>query len=106
MLASRFAIRYTPHCIHSGRVVPRAAGQDFAGPAAREIRNIGRRGVSVQTSKFLLAVALTGMLGPAPARMFGQAAAAPASAQPQKNWKDRAEYDLFDAITKDADPKS
>jgi len=46
------------------------------------------------------------MLGPAPARMFGQAAAAPASGQPQKNWKDRAEYDLFDAITKDQDPKS
>lgn len=45
------------------------------------------------------------MLGPAPARMFGQAAA-PASGQPQKNWKDRAEYDAFDAITKDTDPKS
>jgi tetratricopeptide (TPR) repeat protein len=61
--------------------------------------------VSVQSSKFLLAVALTGMLGPVPARMFGQAAA-PASAQPQKNWKDRAEYDLFDSITKDNDAKS
>lgn len=59
----------------------------------------------VQSSKFLLAVALTGMLGPAPARMFGQAAA-PSSAAPQKNWKDRAEYDLFDSITKDTNPKT
>jgi tetratricopeptide (TPR) repeat protein len=45
------------------------------------------------------------MLGPAPARMFGQAAA-PSSAAPQKNWKDRAEYDLFDSITKDTNPKT
>lgn len=45
------------------------------------------------------------MLGPVPARMFGQAAA-PASAAPQKNWKDRAEYDLFDSITKDNNPKT
>jgi tetratricopeptide (TPR) repeat protein len=61
--------------------------------------------VSVQSSKFLLALALTGMLGPVPARMFGQAAA-PSSAAPQKNWKDRAEYDLFDSITKDTNPKT
>jgi tetratricopeptide (TPR) repeat protein len=45
------------------------------------------------------------MLGPVPARMFGQAAA-PSSATPQKNWKDRAEYDLFDSITKDTNPKT
>jgi len=37
--------------------------------------------------------------------MFGQAAA-PASAQPQKNWKDRAEFDLYDSITKDTTPKT
>ncbi len=61
--------------------------------------------MSVQSSKFLLALALTGMLGPVPARMFGQAAA-PSSAAPQKNWKDRAEYDLFDSITKDTNPKT
>ena len=61
--------------------------------------------MSVQSSKFLLALALTGMLGPVPARMFGQAAA-PSSATPQKNWKDRAEYDLFDSITKDNNPKT
>jgi tetratricopeptide (TPR) repeat protein len=37
--------------------------------------------------------------------MFGQAAA-PSSAAPQKNWKDRMEYDLFDSITKDTNPKT
>ena len=52
--------------------------------------------MSVQSSKFLLALALTGMLGPMPARMFGQAAGAVPSAAPQKNWKDRTEFDLFD----------
>jgi hypothetical protein len=45
------------------------------------------------------------MLGPVPARMFGQAAA-PSSATPQKNWKDRAEYDLFESITQDNNPKT
>ena len=37
--------------------------------------------------------------------MFGQATS-PSSSAPQKNWKDRAEYDLFDAITKDSNPKT
>jgi tetratricopeptide (TPR) repeat protein len=45
------------------------------------------------------------MLGPVPARMFGQAAA-PSSAAPQKNWKDRAEYDLYVAIGQDQNPKT
>jgi tetratricopeptide (TPR) repeat protein len=49
---------------------------------------------------------LTGVLGPMPARMFGQAAAAPSSTAPQKNWKDRAEYDLYDSITKDTNAKT
>jgi tetratricopeptide (TPR) repeat protein len=49
---------------------------------------------------------LTATLGPVPVRMFGQAAAAPASTEPQKNWKDRAEYDLYDSITKDTNPKT
>ena len=61
--------------------------------------------MSVQSSKFLLALALTGMLGPVPARMFGQAAA-PSSATPQKNWKDRAEYDLYVSIGQDTNPKT
>jgi hypothetical protein len=45
------------------------------------------------------------MLGPMPARMFGQAAA-PSSAAPQKNWKDRAEYDLYVSIGQDTNPKT
>src|SRR5579864_4783023 len=40
-------------------------------------------------------------LAPAPLR-----AQAPAAAAGQKNWKDRAEYDLYDAITKDSGPQS
>ncbi len=61
--------------------------------------------MSVQSSKYVLAIALIGALGPVPARMFGQAAA-PSSSAPQKNWKDRMEYDLFDSITKDTNPKT
>jgi tetratricopeptide (TPR) repeat protein len=61
--------------------------------------------VSIQSSKYLIAIMLAGVLGPMPTRMFGQAAA-PASAQPQKNWKDRAEFDAYDAITKDTNPKT
>src|ERR1700733_15511145 len=45
------------------------------------------------------------MLGPVPARMFGQAAA-PSSTAPQKNWKDRAEYDLYVSIGQDQNPKT
>jgi tetratricopeptide (TPR) repeat protein len=45
------------------------------------------------------------MLGPLPGRMFGQAAA-PSSATPQKNWKDRAEYDLYVSIGQDTNPKT
>ncbi len=60
--------------------------------------------MSVQSSKFLFALALTGMLGPVPARMFGQTAA-PSSAAPQKNWKDRAEYDLYVSIGQDTESK-
>jgi tetratricopeptide (TPR) repeat protein len=59
----------------------------------------------VQSPKILLALALTGMLGPLPARMFGQAAA-PSSSTPQKNWKDRAEYDLYVSIGQDQNPKT
>ncbi|HTB19849.1 MAG TPA: hypothetical protein VK708_17125 [Bryobacteraceae bacterium] len=63
--------------------------------------------MSVQSSnKLLLAIALTGLLGPVPARLLGQAAAAPSSAAPQKNWKDRAEYDLYVSIGQDQNPKT
>lgn len=46
-----------------------------------------------------------GMLCLAPMRMSGQSGTPPAQA-PQKNWKDRAEYDLYDAISKDTNAKT
>lgn len=48
---------------------------------------------------------MTGTLCLGPARMLGQAQA-PTTAAPQPNWKDRAEYDLYDAINKDTNPKT
>ena len=63
------------------------------------------RGITLQPSKILLAIAIFGMVGLAPMRMLGQAAA-PSSAEPQKNWKDRAEYDMYDALSKDTNPKT
>src|SRR3982074_2367700 len=65
---------------------------------------LGRRVVLFQ-SKILLAVSLTGMLCVPTVRMMAQAQA-PASPAPQKNWKDRAEFDLYDAITKDTNAKT
>ena len=56
--------------------------------------------MSYQVSKLSLAVFVAGFLCLVPARMLGQAQA-PTTSEPQKNWKDRAEYDLYDAITKD-----
>jgi tetratricopeptide (TPR) repeat protein len=58
-----------------------------------------------QPSRYLLVFAITGLLGVTPMRMPAQATA-PAAQEPQKNWKDRAEYDLYDAITKDQTPKT
>lgn len=57
----------------------------------------------LQLSRLSLAIVVTGVLGVAPA--YSQSPA-PAAQQPQKNWKDRAEYDLFEAITKDTSPKT
>jgi len=56
-------------------------------------------------SKIVLAVAITAVFVLAPAGMRGQDTS-PSSQQPQKNWKDRAEYDLYDAISKDTNPKT
>lgn len=53
--------------------------------------------------KYLLAVALVGAIGLAPVRMLGQTQAPAAQ---QKQWKDRAEYDLFEAIQKDTNAKT
>ncbi len=58
-----------------------------------------------QRSKILLSVSLMGMLCVPAVRMMAQAQP-PASTAPQKNWKDRAEFDLYDAITKDTNPKT
>lgn len=58
-----------------------------------------------QSSKLLLAISMLCVLGLGPVRMLGQSTA-PAAQAPQKNWKDRAEYDLYDGITKDTNPKT
>jgi tetratricopeptide (TPR) repeat protein len=78
----------------------------FCWSIATEVRKMGRRVVSIQSSKYLLVIMLAGVLGPMPARMFGQPAAAPSSNAPQKNWKDRAEYDLYASILADTNPKT
>jgi tetratricopeptide (TPR) repeat protein len=52
-----------------------------------------------------LAAGMIGVLSLGTAKMPAQSAA-PAAQAPQKNWKDRAEYDLYDAITKDANAKT
>jgi tetratricopeptide (TPR) repeat protein len=49
--------------------------------------------VLVNPSKLLLAIALTGIVGSMPAQLHAQAAAA----GQQRQWKDRAEYDLYEA---------
>lgn len=63
--------------------------------------------MSLKTSRLSIAaaVAMTGVLFVGPGQILGQAQA-PSTAAPQKNWKDRAEYDLYDAITKDTNAKS
>jgi tetratricopeptide (TPR) repeat protein len=61
--------------------------------------------VLFQPPKIALGIAMTALFVLAPGRIEGQATA-PSSQQPQKNWKDRAEYDLYDAITKDTTPKT
>ena len=61
--------------------------------------------MAFQPLRYLSAVVTAGALCFAPTGMRGQATA-PSSSAPQKNWKDRAEYDLFDAITKDTNPKT
>lgn len=58
-----------------------------------------------KTSRLSLTIAMAGVLVLGSAQMFAQAQA-PATQAPQKNWKDRAEYDLFDAITKDTNAKT
>jgi tetratricopeptide (TPR) repeat protein len=52
----------------------------------------------------LLAVAVTGIMALAPMGLRAQGDKPPAKAEPQ--WKDRAEYDLADAIAKDTNPQT
>jgi len=52
-----------------------------------------------QTSRLLLAVSMTGLLWLSPVRMHGQAA-------PEKKYKDDAEFQLYDSILKDTNPKT
>lgn len=61
--------------------------------------------MAFQPLRHLSALVIAGALCLAPTWMRGQATA-PSSSAPQKNWKDRTEYDLFDAITKDTNPKT
>lgn len=60
----------------------------------------------VRFSKTIIAVAISSTLGIGAVWAQAQPQAQPAQqAKPAKNWKDRAEYDLYVAITKEADPK-
>jgi len=52
----------------------------------------------------LLAVAVTGIMTLAPMGLRAQGDKPPAKAEPQ--WKDRTEYDLYDAIIKDTNPQT
>lgn len=63
------------------------------------------RGAFFKPSKILLVIAMTGLFSMTPLRMFGQATP-PSSDKPQKNWKDRAEYDLYNSIAMDTNMKT
>lgn len=61
--------------------------------------------MSFQFSKYLIAATLAGMFCLAPVRMAAQGQS-PNTEAKQPQWKDRAEYDLYDAILKDNNPKT
>lgn len=60
----------------------------------------------MKPSRIFIAIALMGIVGSVPATLLrAQAAAAPAAgATEQRQWKDRAEYDLFEAARTGKDP--
>lgn len=62
----------------------------------------------MRARKLLLTVAVSGVLTLAPVVLRAQGAGQTPATQNtgQKNWKDRAEYDLYDAITKDTSPQT
>lgn len=55
-------------------------------------------------SKFFLAIALTGIIGSVPELRAQAGAQAPAAGAEQRQWKDRTEYDLFEAARTGKDP--
>lgn len=57
----------------------------------------------IQPSKLLLIASVVGILSLVPVQMPGQTTAPSSQA---KDWKNRAEYDLFDAITNDGNPRT
>jgi tetratricopeptide (TPR) repeat protein len=61
--------------------------------------------VSFQSSKYLFAALIAGMFCVAPAHLAAQGQS-PTTEAKQPQWKDRAEYDLYDAILKDNNPKT
>lgn len=62
----------------------------------------------MKTRKLLAAVAITGIVTLGSESMRAQPSGQSPATQNtgQKNWKDRAEYDLYDAITKDNNPQT
>lgn len=58
-----------------------------------------------QPYKLSLVTGLLGLLCLTPVWIFAQSGESAAQA-PKKNWKDRAEYDLYDAITKDTNART
>jgi tetratricopeptide (TPR) repeat protein len=70
-------------------------------------RKIERQEVSKMARTLLLVVAVTGIITLAPGLRAQAGGQTPATQNTgQKNWKDRAEYDLYDAITKDNNPQT
>src|SRR5690242_3664835 len=58
----------------------------------------------MKARRLLLAIAVTGIVAIAPVSLQAQGDKPPSKTEPQ--WKDRAEYDLYDAITKDNNPQT
>jgi tetratricopeptide (TPR) repeat protein len=83
-----------------------AARFDWADDTQIDKNHTERREVLMQRRKLLLAVAVTGILTLAPAGLRAQGGTPATQNTGQKNWKDRAEYDLYDAITKDQNDQS
>src|SRR5256885_6110791 len=56
----------------------------------------------MKAQRLLLAVAVTGIMALAPMGMWAQGD----KSKTEPQWKDRTEYDLYDAITKDSNPQT